>query len=536
MVGDVRPLLLIFMAAISAVLLIACVNVVNLMLTRATGREHELVVRAALGARGTRLARQLLTESLAISLLGAGLGLVLAVYLTNTLIALAPFSIPRREEIGIDGGALAFNFGLAIVVGLGICLVPAFHATRTNVMRALSQGMRGSTGGVMHARLRDGFVVGQLALTLALLVCAGVQLRSFMGLLDVEAGFDAENVMTFETSLPRSSYPTFEDGERFYNEMLERLRALPGVRSASLAVYLPASGWFHTSSFQVEGYEAGPGEELEVEVKEITPDYFGTLGIPLVEGRAFDQHDSRSTNNVVVINESMARRYWPRGSATGSGFLLQDEQVSIVGVVSDVQYRGAGRKEPQVYRPYAGSERTRMAGLISVEARPADFAGPIRRTLASMNPDVVVFGIRPLDDRLWTSVSEPRFRMALLGVFGLASVLLAVVGVYGVMAYAVAQRTRELGIRKALGADAARIMRQVVGRGLTLTLVGLGLGTLGGYASVGVLQSYLVNIEARDPLTFMLAAVALGAVSMLACYVPALRATRVDPLIALRAE
>jgi putative ABC transport system permease protein len=535
-VGDVR-FLLIFMGAVTAILLLASANVVNLMLTRATGREHEFVVRAALGARPVRLGQQLVAEGLVMSLMGAGLGLVMAVFLTDVLVDHSPVSIPRKEQIAIDGGVLSFTVALAVVVGVGIALVPAFWASRAEQVRGLGYGTRGASVGARHARLRDGLAVLQLALASALLVCASLQMRSFVTLLNIETGIDPRNVLGFETSLPDSRYPTFEAKRRFYDELLEGVRALPGVRSAALAVYLPVSGWFHTASFRVEGSQPSPGEEPEAEVKEVSPGYFRTLGIPLLEGRAFDERLDRSAPDDVVINESMARRYWLRGTAVGGRIQLEGAWVSVIGVVSDVRYRGDDRELRQIYLPYSGgSYGGSMDAIVSAAGRPAELAPSIRRLVASLDPEVAVFGLLPVEDRLSTSVSEPRFRTVLLGAFGFASLLLAALGVYGVMAYAVAQRTREMGIRKALGADQAQIVNRVVVRGMALTSLGLGLGVLVAYAAAGVMQVYLVNLTARDPASFAVAAAVLGGVSMAACCIPAFKAARVDPMIALKAE
>jgi putative ABC transport system permease protein len=538
-VGDVRLLLLIFMGAVSAVLLIACVNVVNLMLTRATGREHEQIIRAALGAGSRRLVQQLLTESTVLSLLGAGLGLALAFGLTNTLLALAPVSIPRQEEIGIDGGALAFTMGLAIVVGLVIGLLPAARTARPDLASGLNEGARRSSGGVRHGRVRDGLVVAQLGLALVLLVCGGLLFRSFLGLLRVETGFDPTNVVAFETSLPRSRYPGFDERKRYYDGLLEEVRSLPGVRTAGVGVYLLATTQFHWNRFEVEGYQPGPSEELLTETKEVSPGYFSTLGIALLRGRMFDERDSPDAPNVLLISESMSRRYWPGRDAVGGRIRLNDDEEwsTVGGVVSDVRYRGETRDAPQVYKSYGASGRaTNMDVVVRVANAPGDLIPSIRRLLASIDPEVSVFRLGTLEGQLSAFLSEPRFRTLLLGAFGLTSLVLSIVGVYGVMAYAVAQRTRELGIRKALGADGSRIIRGVVLRGLAITLVGLGLGAAGAYAAADVLQSYLVNVDARDPMTFAAGIIGLTTAALLACYIPARRAARVDPLIALRAE
>jgi len=544
------------MGAVSAVLLIACVNVVNLMLTRATGQEHELTVRAAIGAGPRRLAQQLLTESALVSLLGSALGLALAFGLLDIMVALAPESIPRQEDIAVDGSALAFTLGVAVLVGLGIGLLPALRASKIDLASRLSEGTRGASGGLRNRRVRDALVVTQLALALVLLVSAGVLLKSFMSLLAVETGYRPQNVLTFKTALPGSRYQDPEARQLFYDELLRDLRAVPGIVSAAMVVYLPGGGQFHSTSFGVEGYAAAPDEEFEAEVKEISPDYFTAIGIDLQQGRAFTSHDDETAPPVVVINQFMARRYWNQVSALGGKVMLvqrtyvDGESVAdsvwhtVIGIVEDARPRGAGMDGrhapdgPRIYLAYAAdaSPRSGMSVVVRTVGEPTSVARQARTVLMAVDPNVAMFNIRPLEDVLWEAVSEPRFRTWLLGAFGLVSLVLSVVGVYGVMAYSVAQRTRELGIRKALGADQGRIVKYVVRHGLIISTLGIALGVLGALAAAGVLQSYLYNLAPRDPWTFVIAALVLGGASMLACLVPALRAARVDPLIALRVE
>jgi putative ABC transport system permease protein len=538
-VGDVRLLLLIFMGAVSALLLIACVNVVNLMLTRATAREHEHVVRAALGAGSGRLIQQLLTESTVLGLLGAALGLPLAFGLTDTMLALAPDSIPRLAEIGIDGGVLAFSVGLAIVVGVAVGLLPAARAARLDLATGLNEGAQRSAGGLRQGRIRDVLVVTQVGLALVLLVCGGLLFKSFLGLLHVETGFNAANVVTFETSLPYSRYPAFEDRRRYYDALLNEVRALPGVQTAGVSIYLLGTNAFRSNDFQVEGYQPGPSEQLLTETKEVSPGYFSSLNIPLLQGRMFDDRDDLGAPGTVLVSQSMAQRYWPEGRVVGGKIKLDDDEEwsTVVGVVSDVRYRGEVRDAPQVYKSYGASGRgSNMDVVVRVASEPVELIPSIRRLLASIDPDVSVFRLGTLEGQLSAYLTEPRFRTLLLGAFGLTSLILSIVGVYGVMAYAVAQRTRELGIRKALGADGGRIVRGVILRGVAITAVGLALGAAGAYAAADVLQGYLVNVDARDPVTFAVGVVGLAAAALLACYLPARRAARVDPLIALRAE
>ncbi|UCD23979.1 MAG: ABC transporter permease, partial [Gemmatimonadota bacterium] len=393
-VGDSRPLLLVFMAAVTAVLLIACVNVVNLMLTRATGQEHELTVRAAIGAGPKRLAQQLLTESALISLMGSALGLVISFGLLDVLVALAPESIPRQEDIGVDVGVLAFTLAVAVLVGLGIGLLPALRASKIDLASRLSEGTRGASGGLRHRRVRDALVVTQLGLALVLLVSAGVLLKSFMSLLAVETGYQPQNVLTFRTALPNSRYQEPERRNLFYDELLRDLKAVPGVVSAATVVYLPGGDQFHTTGFAIEGYSAAPDEEFEAETKEISPDYFTTIGIDLQQGRSFTSHDDEAGPPVVVINQFMARRYWNQGSALGGKVMLVQRSYvdgewvadsvwhSVIGIVEDARARGAGMDGrhapdgPRIYQAYAAdpSPRRGMSVVVRTVGDPTSVA------------------------------------------------------------------------------------------------------------------------------------------------------------------
>jgi putative ABC transport system permease protein len=531
-----------------AVLLIACLNVVNLMLTRATHREHEHVVRGALGARPFRLARQLFTESLVLGLLGAALGLGLAMILVDVLVALSPASIPRIEETAIDTRVLGFALALAVGVGIIVGLLPAFRVSRTDLARGLNVGSRGSSDMAHHGRIREALVVVQLALAVVLLVCGGLLLRSFASLLDAQAGFDRGGVLTFETQLPRSRYPDFQEKSRFYEEMLERIEALPGISSAGLTTYLPATEWMSIGRFAVDGYEPLPEEELLTEVQWVTPGYFTALRTSLLQGRMFEERDGQLSPadttaegkylgaNVVLINDWLARRYMRDGAAVGGRISYGDHWKAVVGVVADIRHRNIRRAGPQIYFPYPAAVRADMDVVVRTDSDPVSFVPTIRRLVASIDPEVVVYGALPLEDRLAGVVSEPRFRSLLLGLFAVAALLLAAIGVYGVMAYSVARRTRELAIRMALGADRTNVVQQVVLRGLTLAGIGLALGLIGAYVAAGSLQKYLFNLAPTDLLTFTTAALILTGVAILACWIPARRAAKVSPMTALRLE
>ncbi len=540
LVGEVRPLLMLFMSAVGVLLLIACVNVVNLMLSRAVRREHDQVVRAALGAGPARLSRQLLTESLVVSIVGAGLGLVLAFALVSGLMTFAPGSFPRQESITVDGTVIIFSLVVATLVGILVGIVPALRSSRSELAPLLNEASRGSSTGVREGRLRDGLVVLQLAMALVLLVGGGLLTRSLTTLLSEETGFDRRNVLTFETSLPGASYPTFEERRQFYDDLLAEVRALPGVQRAAVAVYLPASGSFHYTGLVVEGYQPGPDEEPMAEIKQVSPDYFATMGMRIVEGRPFDERDDLGQPRVLAISESLARSYFPQGSAIGGRILLDEEEDvwgTVVAVVGDVWFRGGERRAPALYEPYAASgRRGSMDILAKVNGEPLALVPAISRLVTRMNPDIPVYGVMTLEARLWSAVAAPRLRTLLIGAFSIVSLLLSVVGVYGVMAYMVGQRTRELGIRRVLGAAPGGILRYVVRRGVMLTAMGIAVGVVGALQAADALQSYLYDIQADDPVTIVAAATVLAIASMLACSVPALRAARVDPLVAMRNE
>ncbi len=539
LVGEVRSVLLIFMGAVIGVLLIACINVVNLTLTRATGREKEHVIRAALGAGRARLAQQLFTESTLVSLVGGGLGLMLAVYLTDTLVALSPVSVPRQEQIGVNAGVLVFTFGIAALVGLVVGFMPARRASRANLIAGLSGGSRGSSGSVRHGRLRDGLVVAQVALALILLVSAGLLLQSFYDLVTVEHGFTPENVLTFQTRLPQPRYEEFEAVDAFHEELLARIRALPGVRTAALALYLPYTEfWWY--DYEVEGEQYEEDQEPSTQFLGSSPGYFESMGIAIIRGRDFAARDRPPAPGAVIVNELLARRHWPDGEALGKRIRLEESEdwVTIIGVAADTRHRRLNlAPTAQIYVPFGSGEFAwGMPAVIRTDTDPNALIAPIRQIVSSIDPDIALTGMMSLRDRLSEQVAEPRFRTLLIGTFGFAALALAVIGVYGVMAYAVAQRTREVGIRKALGANRGRILRDVVARGLILTLVGLALGLAGAYVSTTLLESYLYELDVHDPATFALAALVLLLAAILAATLPARRAARVDPVIALRAE
>ena len=536
-VGDVRSLLLIFLAAVVTVLLIACLNVANLMLSRAVGREREVALRTALGARRLRIVRQFVAEGLVLAVVAGALGVVLAAGLVRALITLSSSSIPRPEELGLDTATLVFALGLMVVVGIAVALVPAWRASSPNLRQSLQQGARGFAGRFGHNRLRHGMIVAQLALTLVLLVGASLLVKSFAGLLAWESGFEPENLLVLKLDLPGERYTPFPQRQAFTQDLVTRLEGLPGVRAAAVSSNHP----FELNSWErivPEGYVFGPDEKIVTTSSYVGPDFFDVLGMTLISGRVFDPRDG---DNAVVINQTVAERFFPAGDAVGRRMQVGSRTPhwrEIVGIVADMRQYSLGQDPRLVtYVPYTtGGYRDASTILVRTELDPLQVAPAVRQAVAEIDHNVPVFSLTTLEDDLWTSLAMPRFRTILLGTFGIAALLLSMVGLYGVMAYWVTQRTRELGVRMALGADDGQILRQVVGRGLGLAFLGLAIGCVASPLAVRVLESYLFELDAYDPASFAVAVLGLISAAFLACYIPAWRASRLDPISALRNE
>ena len=537
MVGDVRPQLLIFLASVGAVLVIACLNVVNLLLARVVGREREIALRSAMGAGRLRIVRQFVAESLLLTALGGLAGLGLAAGLVKALVLLAASSLPRSEELGLDATAFVFILAMVVVVGLTVALTPAWRASRPNLVSSLGEGTRGAGGGARHNRLRHGMIVAQLALTLVLLVGAALLLKSFAKLLDQEAGFIAENLLVVDFELPGDRYAEFEAQQGFFDELIPLLEAQPGVASAAVTSSHPFRFNSH-QHMEPEGYVPAPEEKVTTQSVFVGPEYFAALGMTLLDGRVLGEDDR---TEAVVINETVARRYFPEGDAVGRRLRLSWENPQwreVVGVVADVEQFSIGQEPvPTTYVPYATGEFPQASTiLVRTQLDPLGVVTSVRSALAAVDPNVPIHTLRTMEQDLWTTLATPRFRTILLGAFGVAALLLSVVGLYGVMAYWVAQRTRELGVRMALGADRGHVLRQVIGRGLALTALGLGLGSIAVLPAVRVLERFLFELEPYDPASVAAASAALAGAAWLACLVPALRASRLDPVAALRSE
>jgi putative ABC transport system permease protein len=543
LVGDIRPALLILLAAVGCVLLIACANVANLLLARAMTRHKEMAIRSALGASRIRVVRQLLTESVLLSLAGGALGLVLAVWWSDLLVALGKQNIPRALQVGMDWRVLAFTFLVSVVTGVVFGLVPAIHSSKTELTEALKEGGRGSGEGARRNRVRGVLVVSELAIAVVLLVGAGLLIQSLWRLHNVSPGFESQNLLTFVVGIPSVKYPT-EKQDRFYRDLVGRLKLLPGVRSAASVIPLPLSGNAFTISFETEGRPVAKGEEPSADFFAISDDYFKTLGVSMLKGRDFNERDGVKAPGVVIVNQAFAKKFFPNEDPIGKrikpGISTTDEDTvwrEIVGLVSDVRNRNlsselrAGYFVPQAQVPF-----NQMTLVVRTTGDPHSLITAVQNEVHAIDSEVPVFSTKTMEEYISATVAAPRFNATLLMIFASVALILTIVGLYGVMSYSVAQRTNEIGIRMALGATTRDVVRLIVAQGFKLVLIGLGLGLLGAVASMSWISSLLFGVTWKDPLTFVAVAAFLGVVALLACYIPARRATRLDPLHALRYE
>lgn len=532
LVGNVKLGLLVLLGAVGFVLLIACANVANLLLTRGTTRQKEIAIRVALGAGRRRVIQQLLTESTLLALLGGGLGLLLALWGTDALRALSPSNLPRIEEIRIDRGVVAFALTISLLTGLLFGLAPARQATRVDLQEALKEGGGSSAG--RRKLLRGLLVISEIALSLILLVGAGLLGRSLLALLSVDPGFRTENLMTMELSLPQYKYRQELQQTEFFQQLLERAESLPGVRAVALTTILPLSGDESRNSFTIEGRESDGKNWARLQT--ISPDYFRTMSIPLLKGSPFSTHDAKAgAPDVVIINEIMAQRFWPDQDPVGKRILFGDSGSTIVGVVGNIRHTGLGAEhEPEMYLPVESS-RT-MVLVARADSEAIALAAPLRALVHSIDKDQPVENVRTMEEVVSRSVAQPRFLAILLSVFATLALALAAVGVYGVMAFSVAQRTREMGIRMALGAQPRDIFRLVLGEGMALAVIGVAAGLLGSFAVTRLMSSLLYRVSASDPVTFIVISLLLTGVALGASFIPARRALKVDPMVALRHE
>jgi putative ABC transport system permease protein len=539
-VRDVRPVLFTLLGAVGCILLIACANLANLLLARATARHREISIRAALGASRGRLIRQLLTESVLLAICGGAAGLLLAKWGLDALLALAPTNLPRSAEIRLDSGILLFSLGLSIATGLLFGIAPAWLAARADVNEALKQGTRGSTEGGARGRLRGALVVSEVTLALVLLGGAGLLARSFIQLTRVDPGFNPENTTTMRVSLPQNKYATPEQRIAFGDALLERVKNLPGVQAAALTDTMPLVGDY-VLGFNIEGRPAIDASELpRLNHSVVSPDYFRAMGIRLVRGRVFTPQDDAKAPRVCLINETLARQFFPNEDPIGKRMNIltgRDAWREIVGIVGDIKQHGVDQIATyQAYEPFAQISYSSLIVMIRTKGSPAPLLGALRAAVYDVDKEQAIGAIRPLEDVVADTIARQRFAMLLLTVFSTVALVIAAVGIYGVMAYNVVQRTGEFGIRMALGAQQGDVLRSVLTQGGKLIGLGLAIGLLATLAASRAMASMLFNTSAYDPLTLISITLLLSAVALLACFFPANRATKVNPIEALRSE
>ena len=543
-VGDSRRSLLILFAAVSFVLLIACANFANLLLARAAEREREFVIRGALGAGRWRLIRQLLTESLLVSLAGGAVAVVLAIWGTNLLIAFKPEDLPRLSEINVDGRVLGFTLGVSLLTGLLFGLLPAWSASRSRVGEALKEGGRSSTAGGARQRLRSTFVVVELAVALVLLVGAGLLIKTFSKLRSVESGFNPDHLITMHVALPETRYKEVATQTRFRTQILAGMNSLPGVHAAMISE-LPLSGDSLDHEFLIENRPPiAPGDEPSLEARSVLGDYFKVMQIPLRAGRDFGPQDLIENAPLVgIANDAMVRQYFQNEDPIGKRIRWAHDSdlrwTTIVGVVGDVKHFGLDLPElPALYSPYTQINRWKrwMAIAARTEGNPTAMAQSIKQEIWKVDPQLPVTRVETMNEMAAESFAARRFNMSLLTVFAGLALVLAAIGIYGVMSYAVTQRTQEIGIRMALGARTSDVLRVILRNGMTLVVMGIALGLLGAFALTRLMVTLLFGVTPTDAFTIGLVSVVLIAVAFVACFIPARRATKVDPLVALRYE
>ncbi|HEX8160427.1 MAG TPA: ABC transporter permease [Pyrinomonadaceae bacterium] len=546
-VGGVRAPLLVLLGAVGLLLLVACANVGNLLLARAASRHREIAVRTALGASRLRVVRQLLTESVLLSLAGAGLGVPLAVWGVRLIVGGAGVALPRLTDVSPDGRVTAFTIAVTGLTGVAFGLAPALQASRVELHEALKEGERGASAGAARARLRAALVVSEVALSLVLLAGAGLLLKSFVRLRGVDPGFDARRVLTTALSLSKTKYPGTEQRRAHFAEIVERVRAVPGVESAAAIYPLPFGGAESSNSFLVLGREAPPpGDRPSANYRAVSHDYFRVMRMSLARGRAFTEHDGEGAPPVVIVNETFARRFLPGRDPLGERVVIEragggrdvQEPREIVGVVGDVRHAGLDEEAgPEFYVPYSQAPESYMSVVVRTAVdNPAGIGVGVRDAIRAADAGQYVPAVRPMTELVAESVAHRRFGALLTGLFAALALSLASVGIYGVTSYTVTQRRHEIGIRMALGAQPRDVLRLVVGQGSRQLLAGLGIGLALSLAATRVLAGMLYHVTPTDPVTFALVTLALSSVALLACYLPARRATKVDPLIALRYE
>jgi putative ABC transport system permease protein len=539
-VKEIRPALLVLLGAVAFMLLIACANIANLLLARAASRQKEIAIRTALGASRLRVLRLLLTESLMLSLAGGLLGLLLAFWGTDALLALTPENIPRLNEVGVDARVFGFTLAVSLVTGIFFGLIPAIHASKPNLNEALKEGARGSMGSAAGNRTRNALVAVEVALSFVLLIGAGLMIKSFLRLQQMNLGFNPDNVLTVDLTLSRSKYPEDRQQAAFFQETLARLQSLTGVKSAGATTGLPLTLSVSGSDFRIEGRpEPEAGKEMIVNTRSVSAGYFRTLGIALSKGRDFSDRDKSDAPLAAIINDDLARTYFPNEDPIGKRISFDEGEswISIVGIIGDVKQLGLDSSaKPEVYFPYLQVASPSMSLVVRTASNPLSLAAVVKSQIQMIDKDLPIDDAKTMQQLLAESISGRRFNMLLLTVFAVVALVLAIVGIYGVMSYTVTQRTHEIGIRVAIGAQPRDVFRLVIGQGMMLAMIGLGFGLVGAFGLTRLMTTMLFGVEPTDPATFVSIAVLLTAVALVACYIPGRRAAKVNPLVALRYE
>ena len=546
LVGNLRRAMLVLLGAVGLVLLIACANVAHLRLVSATSRYREFAIRAALGANRGRVVQQFLTENILLSLLGGAAGLALAVWVVRALVVLMPKDTPRLEEIKLDYRVVLFTFATSLLTGIVFGLAPAFQAARTNLNDVLKEAGRSGSDTSRRLRLRNLLVVSEFALSLVLLIGAGLMIKSLLRLQEVKPGFDSANLLTMRVALPSSKYENFKQSHAFFEQLFDRLQARPEVKSVGAINLLPFGGSGGDRSFSIEDQPTPAGRSRpDEQIRFVTPGYFSTMAIPMLSGRDFTRRDLPDTPQVAIVNSAFARKFWPNGNAIGKRISFSANNpkwYEIVGVVGNVKHRGLDIADsPELYIPafqplFADGNMPSLYLAVRAANDPLQLAGMIRNEVAAIDRDQPVSSLMTMDQRISDSIAPRRFNMFVLGLFAARALVLAAIGIYGIMAFSVVQRTHEIGVRMALGASAGDVLKLVLRSGFKLAAIGIVVGLIAAFVATRVLSSLLYEVSATDPSIFFIDAFLLAAAALLACYIPARRATRVDPLVALRYE